>query len=74
MINNIYKIQIIDERIGLLNLHVTALQNDIAENPMGDDPDKPTRQSVLDNLFIMIDALETEKNTLSSDIIEEEEK
>lgn len=74
MIENRYKIQIIDERIGLLSLHVYAIQDDIAENPTGDDPNKPTRQSVLENLLLMIDALEIEKNTLSSDIIEEEEK
>ncbi len=73
MINNTYKIQLIQDRIDLINLHVKALEDDIAENPMGDDPNKPTRQSVLDDFLVMIDALKAEQNELGSDIIEGEE-
>ena len=66
MITNIEKIEIIQNRINMINLHVTALREDILKSPLGDNPEKPTRQSVLDKLLSDIDFLELEKLTLTN--------
>ena len=66
MITNIEKIEIIQNRINMINLHVTALREDILKLPLGDNPEKPTRQSVLDKLLSDIDFLELEKLTLTN--------
>ena len=66
MITNIEKIEIIQNRINMINLHVTALREDILKSPLGDNPEKPTRQSVLDSILSDIDFLELEKLTLTN--------
>jgi len=66
MITNIDKIQIMQDRINTMNLHVTALREDISQMPLGDHPEKPSRQSVLDNILGVIDALEIEKIALTN--------
>jgi hypothetical protein len=66
MINNTEKIEIIQSKINIMNLHVSALREDISREPLGDDPEKPTRQSVLDDIISVIDVLEIEKIALTN--------
>jgi hypothetical protein len=66
MITNIEKIDILQNRINTMNLHVTALREDISQAPFGDHAEKPTRQSVLDNILGIIDDLEIEKIALTN--------
>ena len=66
MITNIEKIEIIQNRINTMNLHVTALREDISQAPFGDHVEKPTRQSGLDNILGIIDDLEIEKIALTN--------
>ena len=70
MIDNMYKIERIEERLSLIRLHIIALQEDIENNPISDDPSKPSRQSVLNDFLLMSEALNLEKNSLNNDIIE----
>lgn len=69
MIDNLYKIERIDERLSLIRLHIVALQEDIETNPTSDDASKPSRQSVLNDFLLMSEALNLEKNSLTNDII-----
>jgi hypothetical protein len=66
MITNIEKIDIIQDKINTMNLHVTVLREDILQTPLGDHAEKPTRQSVLDSILGVIDALEIEKLALTN--------
>ena len=66
MVTNIEKIDIIQNRINSMRLHVTALREDILQVPQGDHAEKPTRQYVLDNIIGIIDALEIEKTALTN--------
>lgn len=66
MINNTDKIEIIQNKINSMNLHATALREDISKEPLGDHPDKPTRQSVLNDILSVIDAMEIEKLALTN--------
>jgi hypothetical protein len=66
MITTIEKIEIIQDKINAMNLHVTALREDISKEPMGDNPEKPTRQSVLNDMISIIDAMEIEKIALTN--------
>ena len=50
----------------MINLHVSALLEDISREPLGDDPEKPTRQSVLNDILGIINALEIEKTALTN--------
>ena len=54
------------DRINAMNLHVTSLREDIFQKPLEDHVEKPTRQSVLDNILGIIDALEIEKIALTN--------
>ena len=66
MITNIEKIEIIQNRINTINLHVAALREDILQTPNGDHPEKPTRQSVLDDILGIINVLKIEKVALTN--------
>jgi hypothetical protein len=66
MINNLEKIEIIQNKINTMSFHVIALKEDIIASPLGDVPEKPTRQSVLDDILSIIDALEIEKKALTN--------
>lgn len=66
MISNEEKINEIQNRIVLLSLHRTALENDILSNPQGDHPDKRPRQQVLDDILSTINALDLEKEALTN--------
>jgi hypothetical protein len=64
--HNTEKIEVIQNRINTMNFHVIALREDILQTPLGDHPEKPTRQYVLDNILSVIDALEIEKLALTN--------
>jgi hypothetical protein len=64
--HNTEKIEIIQNRINTMSFHVIALREDILQTPLGDHPEKPTRQYVLDNILSVIDALEIEKLALTN--------
>jgi hypothetical protein len=66
MISNIEKIEIIQSKINMMNLHVSALREDISRVPLGDHAEKPTRQSVLDSIISIIDTMEIEKIALTN--------
>lgn len=70
MIDNTYKIERIEERINLIRPHIVALEDDIYNNPTSDEPSKPSRQSVLNDFLLMLEALNLEKNSLTNDIID----
>lgn len=53
-------------RINTMNFHVIALREDILQTPNGDHPEKPTRQSVLDDILGIINALEIQKTALTN--------
>lgn len=66
MINNLEKIEIIQNKINTMSFHVIALREDITNNPLGDMPEKPSRQSVLDDILNIINILEAEKQALTN--------
>jgi hypothetical protein len=66
MIDNLEKIEIIQNKINTMSFHVVALREDIINSPLGDIPEKPSRQSVLDDILNIIDALESEKEALTN--------
>lgn len=66
MITNTDKIEALQNKINMLNLHITSLREDILESPFGDNVEKPTRQAVLDDILSIIEALEIEKIALTN--------
>ena len=66
MISNQDKIQVIQDRIDALFIHVPALEEDILNNPGNDHPEKRSRQEVLNDILLSIRVLEAEKNTLTN--------
>jgi hypothetical protein len=66
MITNIEKIEIMQNRINTMNLHVTSLREDILQAPYAEHAEKPTRQSVLDDILGIINALEIQKTSLTN--------
>jgi hypothetical protein len=66
MINNLEKIEMIQNKIKTIEFHVIALREDIVNSPLGDIPEKPSRQSVLDDTLRIINALEAEIEALTN--------
>jgi hypothetical protein len=66
MINNLEKIEIIQNKINTMSFHVIALREDIINSPLGDIPEKPSRQSVLYDILSIINTLEAEKEALTN--------
>ena len=66
MITNLEKIEIIQNKINTMNLHVIAIREDILQAPYADHAEKPTRQSVLDDILGIINALEIQKTALTN--------
>lgn len=60
------KIEIINNRVEALEIHVLVLEQDILNNPGADHPEKPTRASVLKNIKQVIQALGELKITLTN--------
>lgn len=64
--NNNEKIEILNKYLESILPHILALQNDIAENPMGDIEGKPLRSQVLLDFIKQKEAIEAEKETLTN--------
>lgn len=65
MINNEDKINDIEKRIEAIQIQIDFLENAILSNPEWNEPDKPTRESVLNEYTLRRDALINLKYTLT---------
>ena len=63
---NIEKIEIIQNRIDNLDVHIFKLQQDILENPEADIEDKPLRRNVLEGFESRKTALLNEISSLTA--------
>lgn len=63
---NIDKLQIINNRINNIMFHIDILEKDILENPDSDIPGKQPRYSVLQDLISKKEALEAELAAIDS--------
>lgn len=59
------KIDQIDKRIEAIQIQIDFLQTAIDSNPLWDEPEKPSRESVLDNYILRLNALNSLRNTLT---------
>ena len=59
------KIESINKRIDAIQVQIDFLQNAIKTNPIWDEPEKPSRESVLNTYFSRIEILKDLKNTLT---------
>jgi len=59
------KIEDIDKRIESIQVQIDFLQNAITADPVWDEPEKPSRESVLESYKLRIEALKAFKNTLT---------
>ena len=59
------KIDTIDKRIEAIQLQIDFLQQSIESSPVWDEPEKPSRESVLDTYLLRLDALNALRNTLT---------
>lgn len=62
--NNINKIDIINNRIDNFNIHISILEKDILDNPFLDENDKIPRSEVLNDFILKKQALVNELKTL----------
>jgi hypothetical protein len=60
------KNKLIKDRIESLQIHVTALEQDILDNPGSDHPDKPSKESVLEEIKQIIKALKNFEISLTN--------
>lgn len=65
MIDLNYKLDAIDKRIEAIQVQVDFLQQSIESNPVWDEPEKPSRESILDNYILRLNALNALRNTLT---------
>ena len=65
MINNEYRIDQIDKRIEAIQIQIDFLQNAIESDPIWDEPEKPSRESVLADYVLKLDALNSLRDTLT---------
>jgi hypothetical protein len=66
--NNNEKIDIINDHIKSILLHLVALENDIFVNPLGDIEGKLLRSQVLSDFISKKDSLELEKESLTNQV------
>lgn len=59
------KIDYIDKRIEAIQIQIDFLQQSIESTPIWDEPEKPSRESVLDTYLLRLDALNALRNTLT---------
>lgn len=59
------KIDYIDKRIEAIQIQIDFLQQSIESIPIWDEPEKPSRESVLDTYLLRLDALNALRNTLT---------
>ena len=65
MLENSDKIEEINKRIEALQVQIDFLQEAIQSNPIWDEPEKPSRESVLESYVLRLEALNALKNTLT---------
>lgn len=59
------KIDSINKRIEAIQVQVDFLQSAIESNPVWNEPEKPSRESVLNEYLLKIEALKNLKDTLT---------
>lgn len=59
------EIDYIDKRIEAIQVQVDFLQRAIESNPVWNEPEKPSRESVLNTYLLRLDALNALRNTLT---------
>lgn len=65
MLENADKIEEIDKRIEALQIQIDFLQEAIRSNPIWDELEKPSRESVLESYVLRLEALNALRNTLT---------
>ncbi len=60
------KLEVLNNRINSILPHISALEKDIAENPIAEVDGKPLRNKVLSDFIKKRQALEAEINTLTN--------
>lgn len=63
------KIQRIQDRLNSYNIHIEFLTQAILDNPNGNHPEKPSRQSLLDDYIAKKKALELELDRLNKEMV-----
>jgi hypothetical protein len=64
MIDLDYKLDTINKRIEAIQVQIDFLSNSIKFNPVWDEPEKPSRESVLDTYNLRLEALNSFKASL----------
>lgn len=59
------KIDTIDKRIEAIQIQIDFLQQSIESSPVWDEPEKPSRESILDTYLLRLNALNALRNTLT---------
>ena len=66
MIDIYDKLDIINKRIEAIQVQVDFLQDAIEFNPIWNEPEKPSRESVLNNYILRLEALNDLKTALTN--------
>lgn len=66
IITNIEKIEIINQRLSNIQIHIDILSKNILDNPEADIIEKPTRQSILQDFLSKKRALNLKKEVLTN--------
>jgi hypothetical protein len=66
MIDIYDKLDIINKRIEAIQVQVDFLQDAIESNPIWNEPEKPSRESVLNNYILRLEALNDLKTALTN--------
>lgn len=59
------KLDAIDKRIEAIRVQVNFLEDAIESSPIWDEPEKPSRESVLSTYILRLEALNALRNTLT---------
>lgn len=59
------KIDAIDKRIEAIQIQIDFLRQSIESSPVWDEPEKPSRESILDTYLLRLNALNALRNTLT---------
>jgi hypothetical protein len=66
MIDIYDKLDIINKRIEAIQVQIDFLEDAIESNPVWDEPEKPSRESVLNNYILRLEALNDLKMALTN--------
>jgi hypothetical protein len=66
MLTNKEKIIEVTNRLNSLKIHIPILEENIKDYPDGDHPDKPTRESVLQDIKAKVGVLQEELDKLTT--------